>query len=118
MADRAARSARDVTIDFLPPDQARRIRTSDLTEQTIVVMFMNNRAVEALMRGQLDDAYAWARAAVLNGPDFLSAYNTLGIIYSRHGAPDAAEITFRAVLNRDPTHTRALRNLADLYARQ
>lgn len=118
MADRATRTARDVTIDFLPPDQARRIRTSDLTEQTIVVMFMNNRAVEALMRGQLDDAYAWARAAVLNGPDFLSAYNTLGIIYARHGDPDAAEAAFRAVIERDPSHTRALANLAELYGRQ
>jgi len=118
MGERGARTSHDVTIDFLPPEQARRIRTSDLTEQTIVVMFMNNRAVEALMRGQIDDAYAWARAAVLNGPDYLSAYNTLGIIYARHGDVDAAEAAFRAVVERDPSHTRALANLAELYARQ
>jgi len=118
LAERAATTSRDLTIDFLPPDQARRIRTNDVTEQTIVVMFMNNRAVEALMRGQLDDAYAWARAAVLHGPDFLSAYNTLGIIYVRHGDEDAAEIAFKAVIERDPSHTRALSNLAELYSRQ
>jgi Flp pilus assembly protein TadD len=118
LADRAATTSRDLTIDFLPPDQARRIRTHDVTEQTIVVMFMNNRAVEALMRGRLDDAYGWARAAVLHGPDFLSAYNTLGIIYTRHGDDDAAEVAFKAVIERDPSHTRALSNLAELYSRQ
>ena len=31
-------------------------------------MYMNNRAAEAFVQGQLDDAYWWARAAVGAGP--------------------------------------------------
>jgi len=34
-------------------------------------MYMNNRAVETLARGNLDDAYWWARAAILEDPHFI-----------------------------------------------
>ncbi len=58
-------ACRDLTIDFLPADQLRTLRVVEVSEQAIISMYMNNRAVEALMRNQLDDAYAWARIATL-----------------------------------------------------
>ena len=79
-------------------------------------MFMNNRAVEAVVRGEVDDAYAWTRAALQASPEFLPAYNTLGILYSRRGHKALAESTFQHVLERDPRHTRAMANLAEIYA--
>jgi tetratricopeptide (TPR) repeat protein len=116
LQDRASRLARGITIDFLPSHEAQNVRAREISEKTIVAMFMNNRAVEAVVRGQLDDAYAWSRAAVLQSPEFLPAYNTLGIVYARHGHPEFAETTYRHVLERDPKHTRAMANLAELYA--
>jgi len=116
LQDRASRTARAITIDFLPSHEAQNLRASEIPEQTIVAMFMNNRAVEALVRGQLDDAYAWARAALQRSHDFLPAYNTLGIVYTRRGHKGLAEASFRQVLERDPKHTRAMANLAEIYA--
>ena len=81
-------------------------------------MFMNNRGVEAMLRGQMDDAYAWTRASLQADPSFMSAYNTLGIIYARRGNLDLAEAAFRSVLDREPEHTRAMANLAEVYTRQ
>ena len=52
-----------MTIDFLPPRDLRGLRTRVVGEDTIVAMYMNNRAVEAFARGQIDDAYWWARGA-------------------------------------------------------
>ena len=72
---------------------------------------MNNRAVEALVRQQLDDAYWWAREAIVQAPAFLTPYNTLGAIYQRHGNPKESEQVLAHVLDRDPTNIQAMSNL-------
>jgi hypothetical protein len=33
---------------------------------------MNNRAAEALVQGKIDDAYWWAREALVQSPAFMS----------------------------------------------
>src|SRR6266850_2832957 len=101
-----------MTIDFLPAAELRGLRTWVIPEHTIVAMYMNNRAAESLARGQLDDAYWWARAALGQDPAFLSAYNTLGVIYLRHGGWREAERVLGYVLEREPGNAQALSNLA------
>jgi tetratricopeptide (TPR) repeat protein len=118
LQDRAKMMARTFTIDFLPEHEIRGLRTREISEATLVAMYMNNRAVEALVRGRLDDAYAWASAAVRYNPDYLGAHNTLGTIYARHGNIAEAEHVYLYVVQADPTHTRSMSNLADLYERQ
>ena len=116
-----ARTPRDrspMTIDFLPPEDIRGLRTRDVREATIVAKYANNRAAEALADGRLDDAYAWAAESVRRDPAFAGAYNTLGVIYLRHGDFAEAERTFARVLAEDAKDTRALANLAETYARQ
>jgi tetratricopeptide (TPR) repeat protein len=105
------------TIDFLPPDELRTLKTVEIRESLIVAMFMNNRSVEALVQGRLDDAYAWAREAVRADPWFLAAHNTLGVVYLRRGALARAGAAFEHVLAADPKHTRALANLAEVASR-
>lgn len=100
-----------LTIDFLPPEQVRGQRSRVVDERTIVAMYLNNRAAEALTVGQIDNAYAWARAAVLADPRWLSAYNTLAVLYRRKGLMDKAESTLRQVLAREPLNSQALSNL-------
>ena len=118
LQDRANPLSRSMMIDFLPGEQLRTMRTREISEQTVVAMYMNNRAVEALMRGKLDDAYAWSRASLRQSPDFLSAHNTLGILYARRGHYDYAATAFQHVIKSDPVHTRAMANLADVYVKQ
>jgi tetratricopeptide (TPR) repeat protein len=101
-----------MTIDFIPPLEMRALRTQDVEERTIVAMYMNNRAAETLIEGQLDDAYAWARAAIAQDPRFVNAYNTLGIIYQRHGNLVEAEKVLSYALAHDSANTRVMSNLA------
>lgn len=117
MNDRASPLAQTLLVDFLPADQLRNLRTREISEQTIVAMYLNNKAVEALVSGKLNDAYAWASAAVRRDPDFLGAQNTLGIVYSQNGNVPQAIAVFASILQREPAHTRAMANLADVYAR-
>ena len=104
------------TIDFLPPADRSRQRSFEVSEATIAAMFMNNRAAESLTSGALDDAYAWARAAVLHEPAFLSAYNTLAVIYLRRGHALEAERALAHVLQHEPQNTIALSNMVRVQA--
>ena len=106
------------TIDFLPAEEIRSMRVRDIDESTVLAMYANNRAAEALARGKLNDAYAWAAEAMRKDPTFLNSYNTLGVVYLRHDHPAQAERVFALVLEREPKNTRALANLAEAYTRQ
>jgi Flp pilus assembly protein TadD len=100
-----------LTIDFMPPEQLRGQRASSIDEATVVAMYMNNRAAENLHDGQLDEAYWWAREAVLQAPRFMAGYNTLAVIYRRHGDAAAAERTLRLILDREPGNLQAMSNM-------
>ena len=107
-----------LTIDFLPPENIHSMRVRDISEATLLAMYANNRAAEALVRGRLDDAYAWTVEALRNDPAFMGGYNTLGVVYMRHGNLALAERVFDHVLAHEAKNTRALSNLAETYARR
>lgn len=100
-----------LTVDFVPAEQIRGQRGRVVTESTILAMYLNNRAAEVLMVGNVDEAYWWARAAIEVDPRWLSAYNTLAVLYRRKGMSDQAEAVLREVLQREPLNTQALSNL-------
>ena len=101
-----------VTVDFLPPRDLRGVRTQIIDQDTIVAMFMNNRAAESLAEGRVDDAYWWAHAAIDKDPRFLGSYNTLGIVYRHHGNLKEAEQALAFALERDPDNVHVMSNLA------
>jgi tetratricopeptide (TPR) repeat protein len=122
----------DMTVDFLPPDQLRGQRTQPLDERTVLAMYFNNRAAEALAEdhgGQSaqnarstgsanSQAYAWAREALRQDPAFLPAINTLAVVYLRDGHLAEAEGALRHVLAQAPLSISTLSNLALLLERR
>lgn len=106
-----------LTIDFLPPDEIGGLRTRVIPEKTVVAMYLNNKSVEALVQGQLDDAYGWARAAIRQHPRFPNSYNTLGVVYLRHGDLDQAIHVFRYALEHGSESPVLISNLADALER-
>ena len=101
-----------ITIDFNPPLENKSYHTWAINEQTVMAMYMNNRSAEALARGQINDAYWWVREAIRQAPNFLSAYNTLGVVYRRVGNSAAAEEVFNYALLHDPANIQIMSNLA------
>jgi Flp pilus assembly protein TadD len=75
-------------------------------------MYMNNRAVESLTAGSIDNAYWWAREAIRQDPKFLSSYNTLGVVYQRHRNLAESERVLGYVLEVEPANIHAMSNLA------
>lgn len=98
-------------IDFLPAQQLKGQRRRVIDEQTILAMYLNNRAAEALTKGAIDDAYWWSKAAIETDPRWLAAYNTLAVLYRRKGLTSQAEFALRTVLDREPLNTQALSNI-------
>jgi Tfp pilus assembly protein PilF len=109
-------SEHELVVDFLPPPDAHRFYTRQLEQEDIVTLYLNNRAAESLVQGKVDDAYWWARAAVATNPPNAIAYNTLGVIYQRHGDLVMAERALRTALDREPESIVVMQNLGPLLA--
>ncbi len=103
-------------VDFLPQQDAAAFPAVPVDEDDVAAMFLNNRAAEALVADRIDDAYWWARAAVLKRPASIPAYNTLAVIYQRHGDLARAEAVYRAALAREPENLVVMRNLEPVLA--
>ena len=101
-------------IDFIPSDDAARQRTYPISEETIVAMYLNNRAGEALADNRIDEAYWWARAAVQKDPEYITAYNTLGVAYQKRGHHALAEHVYKRGLERAPEETTIMHNLVQV----
>ena len=112
------RGADGLTIDFFAPGSAGRFASRPVSEETLKAMYLNNRAAEALVDGDIDAAYWWARAAIETAPSYLVAPNTLGVIYMRRGNRRDAERAFRYVLTREPAEAKAMTNLAHVLERE
>jgi tetratricopeptide (TPR) repeat protein len=104
-----------MTVDFLDSQEMRGRRLRVIDEKTVVAMYMNNRAAESIARGQLDDAYWWAREGIEQDPRFLSSYNTLGVVYRHHGNLPQAERVLSHILELEPGNTQVMSNLAVVF---
>lgn len=107
-----------LTVDFLPPQSIERLKVHEVSRERVVAMFMNNRAAEELAQERPEAAYWWAREAVQQDAAFADAYNTLAVIYRRHGQPAWAEAALRRTLALRPDSLIALDNLAGLLEQQ
>lgn len=104
-----------LTIDFSQVGELQQQRASVIEENTVMAMYMNNRAAEILAEGDSNDAYWLAREAARLDPGYMSALNTLAVVYRRVGHLPGAEAVLRHVLTREPDNTHALANLALTY---
>ena len=100
------------TVDFLSASDMKDLVTQPISESRIAAMYMNNRAAEALVRKQTDDAYWWVRSGVASDPTFSSLYNTLGVTYFRKGMLTRAESALRFALSLEPNNSETWNNLA------
>jgi tetratricopeptide (TPR) repeat protein len=99
------------TIDFMPGETPH-FRARPISEAAVLAMYMNNRAVEAMVADKLDDAYWRVRESLRLDPSFVGAYNTLGVVYLRHGDVARAERALSRGLALAPDNPRLLANEA------
>lgn len=107
-----------VVIDFLPPEDLVGLRSMLIDQPTVLAMFANNRAAEALSAGRVDEAAAWSQASLRQAPQLVPAWNTAGLVHRQRGDAGRAERAWAHALAADPDNTRVLANLAGLLEAQ
>lgn len=103
-----------MVVDFLPPEDLRGHKMRLIDEATVLGMYLNNRAAEAMASGAVDEAAGWVRAALEQSPQFVPAWNTLAVLHRRRGDDARAEQALRRALEADPYNTRVMSNLVGL----
>ena len=107
-----------MVVDFLPTADLRRQITTTIDQTRVLALYLNNTAAEALAQGQLDNAYWWARAAVLQDRSLAIAINTLGVVHLRHGQLDLANATLRHAMALEPDNRHPMSNLVQVLKLQ
>jgi len=97
-----------MVVDFLTPDKAAMLETEQIDENTILAMYLNNRAVETLLQGNVNDAYWYIRESLRQDERFINAYLTLGVIYRAIHRPDLAEVVLERIAQYFPDNTSLL----------
>ena len=99
-----------IVVDFYPGQDIQRQRIDVVSEARVLALYMNNKAAEALAAGQVDDAYGWARAAVVQDPTLSSSLNLLGVVYARRGHWPQAQRALQQALRLEPDNLHAMGN--------
>lgn len=100
-----------LTVDFQPIEDPRLARARRLSEEAVVAMYFNNRAVELLELGRHAEAYQALRAALRSDPEYLNALNTLAVLHRRQGDLARAEAALRLLIAHQPYNRHAATNL-------
>lgn len=106
-----ARWQQRLIVDFLPPEDVAAYPASPISEATVLAMFANNRAAEALAGGRIDEAYAWVRSALRSQPALVPAWNTLALLLRQRGRDAQALRVLQRAAAAEPDNTRVLANL-------
>jgi tetratricopeptide (TPR) repeat protein len=108
----------EILVDFLPERAVRGYRATEIDKQRLIAMFYNNIAAEALVVGDYDKAYQFAKQAIEIDSNYVSAVNTLAVIYRHKGHEDFAEQAYRYGLSIESDDLVTLYNLALILGAQ
>ncbi|GIU22004.1 hypothetical protein L2719_01075 [Shewanella schlegeliana] len=111
-------STPSIQIDFLPERAMQGYQKRRVSRSTVVSMFYNNIAAEALVEGDYDRAYGLLKLALEQHERFLPALNTLAVLYRYKGLDSQAEALYKYVLNVEPEDMNTLNNYAIMLSAQ
>lgn len=104
-------------IDFQPSSELQNERANPIDEKRVIAMYMNNRAAELMSEQQPDLAYWYIRKSLEYDPSFMSALNTLGVLYQNTGHLQEAEKAYRQLLASE-RNTNTIHNLINVLQQQ
>ncbi|QDF68034.1 tetratricopeptide repeat protein [Shewanella sp. SNU WT4] len=107
----------DIQLDFLPEATMRQYRDYQVQENTVLALFYNNLAAEALINNDALKAYRLIKLSLTHDP-LAIAINTLALIYRHQGLDKEAETAYHYGRLLEPDDMSLLHNLAILLSSQ
>ena len=86
-----------------------------VTDEHAFALMYANLSVDALMRGEQRESFAWLKRTLVEDPDNADHWVNLGVIYARAGATDLAEAAFTIAYRMSWRRQSAMAGLATLY---
>jgi tetratricopeptide (TPR) repeat protein len=105
-------------VDFDSEISAKKFPAVPVDESVVLSMFYNNKGADALLEKELDKAYAYFRASVLNNPNHAGTWVNLGYLYRLANDYDSAEMAYQQAIAISKEQLTAWENLAILYKLQ
>lgn len=105
-------------IDFNIGDFKSTYEVEKIPDRRAISHFFNNMGVERMQTGEIVDAVAFFRRAIVDGDgDFSPPWTNLGTLYRKLGHYDHAEVAYLEALRIDKEDDVAMSNLVSLYER-
>lgn len=109
---------RSILVDFLPERAVRSYKVNKISQGTVVAMYYNNAAAEALINENWDLAYGLLKKSLQQQSLFIPALNSLAVLYRARGMEQMAERVYRYALTLEPENMTTLYNLAVMLSSQ
>ncbi|WP_100142135.1 hypothetical protein [Shewanella carassii] len=109
---------RSILVDFLPERAVRSYKVNKISQGTVVAMYYNNAAAEALINENWDLAYGLLKRSLQQQSLFIPALNSLAVLYRARGMEQMAERVYRYALTLEPENMTTLYNLAVMLSSQ
>jgi tetratricopeptide (TPR) repeat protein len=101
-------------LDFLPADASATLSARPMRDAEAIAHYHNNIGTEALTDGDEPLAFAHLAAAIDAAPQIPFLWANLGLLYQRHGQPQAALAVLRHAVAIDPRNAGAHAHLANV----
>lgn len=105
-------------VDLNPAIVSMPLKRERLDERQVLALYYNNKGMARLLVGDLDEAYAYTKKALMTDSRSAPAWNNLGVIFSRLGELEYAENAFLKAIEMDSDANSARSNIANTYRRQ
>jgi Flp pilus assembly protein TadD len=107
--------SRDFVVDFNTPDYEVSYPRQPVDDRVAFALFYSNRGVEAMRSGDMREAFANFKLAIVTSPRVAGAWVNLGALYSRQHLYESAKASYERALEIDPDEKSAMTNLARVY---
>jgi tetratricopeptide (TPR) repeat protein len=87
-----------------------------LDDYWLMAIYLNNHAVELILDDRVEEAQVFIKDALRLAPDFVDAYNNLGVSYRRLGQTEKALDAYLLALRLEPGNRSIQHNLRPLFA--
>lgn len=106
-------------VDFNDGDFKTTYSVETISDRRAIAHFFNNMGVERMQSGEIVDAVAFFRRAIVETEGgFSPAWTNLGTLYRKYGHMDFAEAAYLHALDSDKEDAVAMSNLVSLYEAQ
>ena len=105
-------------IDFNIGDFKSTYKVEKISDKRAIAHFFNNMGVERMQTGQISEAVAFFRRAIVDGDgEFSPPWTNLGMLYRKLGYYEHAEVAYIQAIKVDKEDDVAMSNLVSLYER-